>query len=373
MSGKRLNRASKAAAVVVLAVAAGAWFCPLGAGEKVRFSDSKQSPTMPEADKKDRSGSFGGLLDKDNSLGGVTAIPFSSVYAPAGRAAAKNLTPRERDLLDQHNNWIQLTPDDVALTEKSAAEAFGVRGFSLEDFQDQRQRRRGDLQRYVDKMDQKSRKEQEKAEADSPGKGFLSFLGSELTKPEKGESAREGTATSRARQAMGLELLAVGSWTRLDDEWFGRSQGSLADSLVGSGVSELFKGGLRAPRWNRFQLDRAEAAAKKPAADLGADALANPLVGALDPVNLQPDLTRQQLNPVVGQPINQAKEAATVNLSEFLRPLGPAALLTRPTVTDGLSLGGVGVSPITPTPILPAGPRKADFSPARFEIPKRPY
>jgi len=358
---------------MVLAVAGGACFCSLWAGEKVRFSDSKESPTMPQAEKKDRSSSFGGLLDKDDSLGGVTAVPFSSVYTPSSKPAARGLTARERDLLDRRGNWIQMTPDDFALSEKSADRAFGVRGFSLEDLQERREPRRGDLQRYLEKMDEQSRKEQEKAEADLSGKGLWPFLGSDLTRVGKDGSSGEGIETSRVRQAMGLELLDLGSWTRLDDRWFGRNRDFSPDSLVQSGLSDLFKGGLRPPGLNRFQPIGLEAADRKPVADLGANELASPLQGALDPVNLQPDLTRQQLNPVVAPPINQAKEAATVNLSEFLRPLGPAGLFTRPTVTDGLSLGGIGVSPITATPVLPPGPHKADFSRARFEIPKRPF
>lgn len=373
MSGRRFNRVPRAA--IVMTMAAGVLFCSLWAGEKVRFSDSKESPTMPEAEKKDRSrsSSFGGLLDKDDSLGGVTAVPFSSGFAPSSKPAAKGLTARERELLDRRRNWIQMTPDDLALSERTADRAFGVRGFSLEDLQDKREPRKGDLQRYLDKLDERNRKEQEKAEADSSSKGLLSFLGSDLFKSEKGEAAREGTETSRVRQAMGLELLELGSWTRQDDMWFGRNRDSLPDSLVGSSMSELFKGGLRAPGFNRFQPTRLEATDSKPTADLGADALAKPLLGALDPVNFQPDLTRQQLNPVVAPPINQAKEGATVNLSEFLRPLGPGGLFTRPTAGDGLSLGGIGVTPITATRVLPVEPHRPDFSPARFEIPKRPY
>jgi hypothetical protein len=374
---KRMSRVSRAAAVVVLAVAAGALSGRVLAaekvrGQKVRFSDSKESPAMPDGAKKDRSSSFGGLLDRNSSLGGVEAVPFSSVYTPSSKPADKGLTSRERDLLDQRNNWMQLNPDDFGLTEKSASKAFGVREYSLEDFQNQRQQRKGDLQRYVDKLDEKSRKEQDKAEAVSSEKSSSYLSGGDLAKPDKGESTRERTEFGQGREATGLGLTEFGILTRLDDKWFGRNRDTSPDSLVKSGMLNLFRDGFRAPGLNRFQPDRADGMLKRPTGELDANSISKPLLGALDPVNFQPDLTRQQLNPIIGQTINQASQAATVNLSDSLRPLGPAALFTRPGVVDGLNLG-VATPPITATPGLPLQPQKDRFSPAMFEIPKRPF
>jgi hypothetical protein len=371
MSEERFNRVSRAAAVVVLAAAG--LFCCVRAGETVRFSDSKQSPVIPEGGKKDRSSSFGGLLDRDSSLGGVTAVPFSGLYGPSSKSAAKSLTVRERDLLDQRNNWIQLTPDDLALTEKSASKAFGVRDYSLENLQDQHQQRKGDLQRYMDRMDEKSRKEQDKAQADAPDKGSSSLFGGGLANPDEGASSRQGTESSRVRESTGLRFSDVGISMRQDDKWFGRKPDSLPDSLVKGKMFDLSKGGFRSLGLNRFQPSRADDLPKTPAADLGANSLANPLGGALDPVNFHPDLTRQQLNPVVGQPINQANQAGALNFSESLRPLGPAAQFMLPGVVNGLNLGAVGIPAIAPTPTLLVQPQKAKFSPAMFEIPKRPY
>lgn len=372
IAGKRFGRVSVAAALALLA-AAGGLFGRVWAGETVRFSDTKKSPPVPERAKKDRSSSFGGLLDRDSSLGGVTAVPFSSVYTPSSKPAGKGITARERDFLDQRNNWMQLTPDDIALTEKSASEAFGVRDYSLENLQDQRQRRKGDLQRYVEKLDDKNRKDQDKAEADSSEKSASFLIGGDLTKLERSESDRTAAEAGQGRGEMVAGLTDLLALTRLDDKWFGRNRDSLTDSLVKGGMVDMFKDGFRAQGLDRFRPSRSTFMQKSPAGELNADPLGRPGLGALDPVNYQPDLTRQQLNPILGQTISQPSQATTVSLPDYMRPLPLPALFSRPGVVDGLNLGAITTPGMSPTPTLPLQPQKDRFSPAKFEIPNRPY
>jgi hypothetical protein len=98
----------------------------------------------------------------------------------------------------------------------------------------------------------------------------------------------------------------------------------------------------------------------------------NPLGGALDPINLSPDLTRQEVNPVTPNPIPDVGRAAQPNILGSVRGLSTAFSGARPSgFMEGVGRSAAGPS-LGPALIEPPKPLIMTPQPAILEIPRRP-
>jgi hypothetical protein len=344
--------------------------CTLWAGDTVRFSDGTAPPFLPEDAKKEKPRRLGGLLDQDSSLSGVAAPPFSSVLPSSSRSSLKRLTPREREVLDQRKNWMLLGPDDVSLTEKNANRAFGVKEYSLEDLENSSERQKGELERYIEKMDDKNRKPQDKDEArsgaDRGGEG-----GKETRSGGAEQTAATVSSTTMARE-MGTVVLSDLPDIRLSSSSsdLGRAP---SRELFGQGsVSALFKATPSLLGTKRTPLNPGGELQQGSGADRLGSLLPNLTPGVLDPVNLHPDLTRQEINPVISQSANPATPATKVSFSDSVRGLTAPATLPRAGALEGLNLPVLAPSTFTPS-LAPVTEMRKPLSPLVIEIPKRTF
>jgi hypothetical protein len=94
--------------------------------------------------------------------------------------------------------------------------------------------------------------------------------------------------------------------------------------------------------------------------------------GVLDPVNLHPDLTRQEINPVISQSANPATPATKVSFSDSVRGLTAPATLPRAGALEGLNLPVLAPSTFTPS-LAPVTEMRKPLSPLVIEIPKRTF
>lgn len=359
------------------------------AGERVTFSNAEQRPNTPVADprkaKPGRSYSienpFENFGRKGSSLDGVTAPPFApTVSLPEPQLP---LTDKERRLLDQRQNWIFRSTDDIQRDQEDAHRVFGV-----EQFEDNGggQKSEGGKGKLVEFYERLSKSEQEANDA---------LTDKVRTSIRSNRSPRPGRYPGDAGRGEGPDADGQGgSFVRGDE-----SEGSLApvrpmglggfDSGPGSEFERGFTGGDRMgrdfdtrsandrPDWLKAALERndvlgqsAVSAGPLGAGDglaagelrginriLGSSPIGNPL-SSLDPVAAYPDPTREAMNPVLGRP-----------LANSMRPALSGPLMQSDAPARSLSLGG-------PSPLFGPGPALAPQgvlgSAAGIRAPERP-
>jgi hypothetical protein len=100
--------------------------------------------------------------------------------------------------------------------------------------------------------------------------------------------------------------------------------------------------------------------------------IANPLGGSLDPVNVMPDLTRQEINPVMGRVSSPLANPAQATFSDSLRSVSGPALGRGRGLDLGLPQGFAPASGLNP--LAPAlEPRRPAASPLVLDIPRRRF
>lgn len=356
---------------VSLAVAWGGLCLGLRAGEQVRFSDSSGPVLTPDATRRNSKleGSLGGFMDRGSSVSGVGAVPFSTVYSgsKAGRV-------RDKDLLDSRRlDWIRRSPDELGVTDLSAGKAFGVRDYSLPD---SGQAGPGGRDGATDDMGEKG-KDADKPGADPSLKNpSLTPAGERPFQGPEGVSATDGLGTLRDFSEMSVP--GFSDHARFAGSFMDKEQDSLRESLLrqGGGITGLMRPNARlAPAVRQERQRRADEFNKLLDGPSGSGSVAKPLAGALDPVNLYPDITRQGLNPVVGANAKELNSAVKPSFSDSLRPLAASPSFGSPGVLN--SMNSKALAP--PTLVRPNGPplvesRKPQAPvPLLFDMPRRAF
>jgi len=350
----------------------------LHGADRAKFSDSKEAPLLPEAATKNPfiERSLSGLPDRNSSLDAAKAIPFSSVQqAPL----TKSLTTRERELLEDRSSWILRTPGELVLSEENANKAFGVREFKLELKDTAETRPKGNLERYYDRLGEKETVRPEDFLNDQAARHF-GLAGAGRVDAPLGNSAEALPGDGRP------SLGAVGSPVSLPlrdgrpgGGVFEASRASMRE-MFGENTRTLFQPAPNGPNLTRDLRERAEDFRKNvlgvgsasPLETRGA-LVESPLAGRLDPINTQPDLTRQELNPVVGRGIAELTGATSPGALDSLKPASAWGL--KPSFSDALLPRSFGPAAGLRDP-LGSGleqPRGPAFSPTILELPRRSF
>ena len=348
-----------AASCVCLALA-------LQGGEKVRFSDGNRVPVKPDSlIKRGLENPFGGSLDRDSSLGGVPAAPFSPTATPS-----RALTPKEKDLIDQRDNWMQRSMDELSITEKTANEAFGVRDYKAEKTD---LRPKSDMERYFDKADEKVKLgESEALDASHAKESALRTLGN-----SREVSSLEPT-TSLAVPGMARDPAALGVSGGIG---FASGPGLLLDQDHTSMRSSFKEPELGAsPRLDNRASDllqerKARMANFREVMNGGSigGAKGDLLRSSMDPVNFHPDLTRDVMDPVAPMSFSSVLSGTKASFSDSLRPVGMGTATSRPGGLDSLLTKGQSSVSIAPSIVPASQPRRMAPSPLVIEMPKRNF
>jgi hypothetical protein len=316
----------------------------LDAGETIRFSDDRATPRIEYGTKKDHISPFDNMLDRDSSLSSVPALPFS----PA-TPSARPLTAKEKQLLKTRTEWIKRKVEDVSLTQKNANQAFGVREYSVDDL---KQKPKGNLLQYVEQVDE-SRRQQKYSASTGAGTGADSKEeGERVLSNDPEEPSEDNPPPSSASEAVGLE-----DGTRDKDSGVsglmlrGRETGGLFEesresfrSVLGQSSSSLLKGS--ASGLSPLRQESARAVEFRKILNFnpgdGSSATPAPGVAVTDPINFHPDLTRQEINPIIGRTTLDAGATQPRFSSESLQPV----------TSFGLSRPGL----VESAPFRPAAP-----------------
>jgi hypothetical protein len=345
------------------------------AREKVRFSDSKPA-SLPSELSVRRSNDRGmdGVLDRGSSLGAVTAIPFRPSPSTSGRV----LSPKEKEELEKRSNWLDRGNDDQSLSDKSVHEALGVNSLDQDPYASQRSK--GSIERYFDRAverDQKEvkelRKENESTGRDSRADQDLVGsvgTGSDAGLPGAMDRGERMERSDRPGQMADYRELGSSGFSAHDPMG---ARESVRDSLSDTRAKFSMNGSrsfFGAEQTSKMRTDEFK---KNILGQSPSDSpLGNPLGKGSDPVNLVGDLTRQSLNPVMGEAFSGG---AKVSFSDPTVGGG----IAKPSVGSGFAemLSGPGSSlvPVGAGPVIAPmfEPRKIHSSPTVLDIPRRSF
>lgn len=284
------------------------------AGETARFSDvpvARKPLTQDQADilRMRRLQQFPvsqGAATSRPSLQGVTGPRFFAPRSTEGRV----LTPRELELLDQNKNWIFQDPSQTGLTEENLHEALGVRSLENEAGGDTgSEEPKTAMERFIEnrqERDQTAGGQESPEDAAAP----TSWMHDAASTPPTFEL--HPAAEALRDDPLYTELIGLGDQMDPELEQALRAareaNRELRDTLQQAARGQVF-GGLE----SRSLGESLRPGGPSSRSQRGLDGLLDsgnslpspvgPRVGSvLDPVNAYPDLTRQELAPVVAPP-----------------------------------------------------------------------
>jgi hypothetical protein len=277
--------------------------------EILRLRRTKDSP-LPQ-----------GAASSQPSFRPITQMP----YNPPRPGAARVLTLRERQMLDQDKNWIFQDPSETGLTDRNLHRALGVRSVEteVEEGEDSDQLMTA-MERYVTSQQDRDRdltaggeegsgevtpqaswmqdtgsspsrfQLQPEAQALREDPLYLEMTGlADRTDPEI-ERALEAARESERELRMTLQQAARGQMFGIETRSLGRS--------------------LQRGRSGNRQQSALEGLLGSRAAREGERPVSSRVGSMLDPVNAYPDLTRQELDPVVARPNGAGESSASMPL-----------------------------------------------------------
>lgn len=354
----------------------------LEAGErprtKVVFSDSKAPSSLPSAATQDPSLLRPqSILPQRGSLEGVAAAPF----APPAVAPRATRSLPDRDALDQKREWLRYSVENLSVDDQAAAKAFGVREYTPESAFLGTKTSKSAFRGLID----------EKSDDDTPAtprfdeeKRWKDFSGAAVgerpllsgVSSSASDSAPTGTdgdrtavffSDSEERGFLGGSGMGNRGGSQRGEDLVSAALNrvSVIDPLRASGRDGQNRDAV-APREEFRKLLGLGAAVS--------GAQGGRLIGGVgDAINLQPDLTRQEINPVVPR---VAPGVKTAELPSFTAaPVASESqqnILSQP-LLDVLSSRAYA----QPNSDLSVGPlnetRKLNLSPTVLPVPKRSF
>jgi hypothetical protein len=352
----------------------------------VIFSDSKKPPLLPEGALESSSRAKPpALLDQRDSLQGIGAEPFASPSLVPGTA----MPSVDRAAIERERNWLKRSLDGPAITEGSAAKAFGVREYGVGEAR-LSTKRDGRWDGWL--SDQAGARE-------ASGKALLPAEArwQELSPAAQGSKTLLGGVTSGAADIPGRSSMSERNPVLFSDpDYFARSgDGSLdavrepgrgdrlRDVANPWGLPEVARDGVRGytSRENRETQPRQDEFRRllglppeAPAANRAVSGTV--LSGPADAVNLQPDLTRRELNPVVGRPPARTSNVKPGELPAFAGPFAPpnsAQEAYRPPALEQFPSRAYPSAALEKSTLPAFDQRKQLLSPTTLPVPKRTF
>ena len=309
------------------------------------------------------------FLDQRSSVSGVVAPGVTPSSSPMPTAKA---TQTLLDKMDQQKNWMfqNQLKDDTKSAKSDVEEALRIHDYDMSKTGP----RKGSVQRYVEQDSQYSGSATNKNSSDDEA----------LNGGRNSESDRR--YTSPLDRERGTRTSADG---RRDDRTAGFNDRGRGGNLAGRSAFEALRAGGddgsqqgfnrgtgfgsvgrslpgHDAEFNKF-LDPALSSAQSQAGSSF-----NPLCGISDPVNLSPDLTRQNVNPVV--PVispDVGSRTGPRSLLDGARGLNTASSTPRPSGFLDSASRSLGGSSLAPAIVQP--PRPVTMQPAVLELPRRPH
>ena len=316
---------------------------------QIQFSNPAEPAASPTARPRDdlppRPFEF---LNDGNSISGVVA-PF---VGPTPAAFPR--TPRNARLfeaVDQKKNWVYVRSEDVNRSQ-TADEVFGVR-----DPNGAGDKPRTTLEKFFDDRGQKPLRDRNRdsREARSRSTAIGDFQSSFDRDGHSATNviARYNNPLDSTRPLTAGFSFPSSGWGSPQDQ--GRSD-DLRKMTPGESLSGMPGAQTRGDDFRKL---------------LAVPGSANPLVPAIDPINLGMDATRRELNPVTAQ---RAGEFPAVG-GDALNPLRsvPTSASDHPNLLDGLGARTLGTSSLSPAVSAPAEFPLLQPKPTVLEFPRRKF
>lgn len=320
----------------------------------------------------------GDLIPRGSSLEGVTAPPFASPSV-----APRSLRPfTGRDALDKNKDWLVKSVEGMSLDEDATAKAFGVRDYSpkagslLSTAHEESSSGAaiGDNSASISKSkSQKSREEERWKEFSPAASGERPLM--PVVSSSGGKTVSDSADNERAPVVFS------------DTDMLDRIGNRDIDALGGPNRNnDLVRAVLNPVNPNdvlgvlkRDSANRANAAPRDEFRALlglekkGLSGTTRGLMGgAGDVVNTQPDMTRQEINPVAPPPATGVKTAGMPSFSAN-PALEAAQNQFRPPVLEGISSRAFAPSVVESSLAPVTDLRKRSISPTILPVPKRSF
>jgi hypothetical protein len=364
--GRWAVRCAAALAAVALCVA-------LQAAEKrarIKFSDTKDGPTAPDVTLPTPIFRDTGIprAPTGGSLEGITAAPF----APSvGGGVAPRLFRQDREGSDPRNKWISEAPD--SLSEGNLNRALGVRSFEVDTPMNALTKQGGGWAGMRSRPETPASAPRGESAADTlansrslpagDARGAFDGVGASADNVARLSGAREPNLVIFS-DSDPLNRFARGNLEASTDTRFDPAYDPLSNPLGPAFMPR--SEGRTATREERFQrILGIEPGVRSQVAGTGIGV-------SSDPLGVQPDPTRRQLNPVVAPPIAVSGGLPQPGLANPSDGAAAAFRFVRPSWAD---------SPLTRRPdrasselgLATSGESRRTLSPTILEAPRRPF
>ncbi|MBI4325149.1 MAG: hypothetical protein HY674_07775 [Chloroflexi bacterium] len=329
---------------------------PAWAGEKIQFSRPSEKIELPKPSlKEDRLPPSLGARNTGSS-GGDIDIP---VAPPTFRPSAA-LQKKLGEYIDRRSNWIFYGPDSL---QESADKDSPWPEFSL------------------DKADHKPKKAVDRFLEEGNGRSNRSTDNESANLANKSdESSRNLMNPSSRNPDNGLSNAPMSEFNLNSylhpshaDDMLSRPFNDSLHNFFAPPTLEDPSNLSRSTRLERKRQDQERAAEFQKL--LQPRGMFNPLAGPIDPINLQPDATRQEINPILPKRFEDG--SSTLGRSDNLDParaFRPSANIGRPGSLEVYNPAMLGASSLSPAITAPSTPTVIfQPKPAVLEIPRRKF
>ena len=329
---------------------------PALAGEKIQFSRPSEKIELPKPSlKEERLPPSLGSRNSENSGGGID-IP---VAPPTFRPSAA-LQKKLGEYIDRRNNWIFYGPDSL---QESAGEDSPWPEFSL-DKTDHKSKKAVDRfleegnERKGRSTDNKSANSADKS--DDPGRNLMNPSSRDPDNGLSNAPMSEFNLNSYLHPSQASDMLSRPVNDSLRNFFTPQTMEDPSNQSSSTRLERKRQDQERAAEFQKLLQPRG---------------MLNPLAGPIDPISLQPDSTRQEINPIL--PKRFEDSPSRLGRSDNLDParaFRPSANVGRPGSLDVYNPAMLGASSLSPAIAAPSTPTVIfQPKPAVLEIPRRKF
>lgn len=342
---------------------------PAFAGESIKFADRPGAvrPAKPEAGRSEEK-PFDSLSPSD-SIGAVLETPRSPMLSSRPNARTQKQQADERD---RQKNWIFPTAEKEE-EPVNLQELFDVQTdpLGLDD-----KKRQKVIERFLEEFDGKKDKDGKNKDRDGHAARILRPRNADPNDRDYLAEREDSTDFDHAREKdrKKEERFGISNVVMQDEPLVGENirspLGSVRNDLFGSEAANRIMQKKNQPG-GQSELDKFLSPKTAAGNGPGVGLIDPKSFGALDPINLFSDTTRQSLNPVVG--INPEEGARKANPFGAPAPANFSAPNPALTGLDRVGSGFLGQSSYGPSISAPAPPLRAPPKPIILELPTRKF
>ncbi len=322
---------------------------PASAGEKIQFSRPSEKIELPKPSlKEERLPPSLGSRNSGSSGGGIDVPVAPPTFRPSA-ALQKKLG----EYIDRRSNWIFYGPDSL---QESAGEDSPWPEFSLDKTEHKPKKA---VDRFLEEGNERNSRAADN-KSDDAGRNLMNPSSRDPDNGLSNAPMSEFNLNSYLHPSQASDMLS-------------RPVNDSLRNFFAAPTVEDPSNQSRSTQLERKRQDQERAAEFQKL--LQPRGMLNPLAGPIDPISLQPDATRQEINPIL--PKRFEDSPSRLGRSDNLDPaqaFRPSANIGRPGSLDVYNPAMLGASSLSPAIAAPSTPTVIfQPKPAVLEIPRRKF